>query len=301
MDYKKIFKSKSLRMKILKALEWVPDSVMVPLQYRIHTHITMDRQNPKRYTEKIQWYKLHYRTEVMTTCVDKHAVKDYVYQQLGDKDILIPELGCWDNAEDIDFSVLPNNIVLKTTNGSGTNIFIDDIEEIDKDKVRTQLNQWLSRTIKSPGREWAYDNVRPRIICEPQIPAIDQHGNGLDDFKFFCFNGKIAMKWIDYDRFVDHKRVLYTPNGDRLPVECTYKSPENLEYPEEAFRILEPIALKLAEPFPHARIDLYYTEHKPYFGEITFYSGSGYELFSPDGYDYELGKDFILPLAKSEG
>ncbi len=103
------------------------------------------------------------------------------------------------------------------------------------------------------------------------------------------------MKWIDYDRFVDHKRVLYTEKGKRIPVRCTYKSPENFAYPKEAFDILQPIAERLAKGFPHARIDLYYTNKKAYFGEITFYSGSGYEFFSVDKYDLKLGSYFKLP------
>lgn len=52
--YKKIFRSQALRMRILKALEWIPDKEMVKLQYRIKMGRRLDLKNPKRFTEKIQ-------------------------------------------------------------------------------------------------------------------------------------------------------------------------------------------------------------------------------------------------------
>jgi hypothetical protein len=35
---------------------------------------------------------------------------------------------------------------------------------------------------------------------------------------------------------------------------------------------------------------------KIYFGEMTFFDGSGYMKFEPDKFDYELGEKFKLPL-----
>ena len=46
MDYKKIIKSRETRFKILKALSFVPDSVMLPLQYRIYNGNTLHLKNP---------------------------------------------------------------------------------------------------------------------------------------------------------------------------------------------------------------------------------------------------------------
>ena len=294
MKYQNNIKNRDLRIKIVQCFGFVPDEYMVRLQYLIKAKRKLNLKNPKRYTEKIQLYKLYYRNPAMTTCVDKHMVKEYIRKTLGEE-YVIPELFCWKTADEIDFNLIPNNSVIKTNNGTGTNIFIRNKENIDFEKIRKQLSVWLNRSTKSAGREWAYDNVKPMLLCEPIIPAINQAGKGLDDYKFFCFDGKVVLKWIDYDRFVDHKRILYTATGKRLPVECTYKSPENFPYPSEAFGILQPIAEKLAEGFPHVRVDLYYTNKKVYFGELTFYSGSGYEFFNLDKYDFKLGSYFNLP------
>ena len=292
--YKKVFRSQALRMRILKALEWIPDEEMIKLQYRIKMGRKLDLKNPQRFTEKIQWYKLYYRTSLMTECVDKHAVRDYI-RSVGMGEYLIPELGVWDRPEDIEWELLPDSFILKTTNGSESNVFVKDKQSANKREICAKISRWMTQTNINYGREWAYNGVIPRIIAEPIITSEDQHGQGLDDYKFFCFNGQIKMMWIDYDRFRTHKRVLYDPDGKPLYVRCTYISPDDFKYPEKEFEELIPIAQKLSKAFPHARIDLYYVNKKPYFGEITFYSGSGYEPFDSDEYDLRLGSYFQLP------
>ena len=54
------------------------------------------------------------------------------------------------------------------------------------------------------------------------------------------------------------------------------------------------IAEKIAEKFPHVRVDLYNISGKIYFGELTFYDGSGYMEFTPDSFDFELGIKFDI-------
>ena len=78
MDYKKIFKNQSLRFSILHAPEWIPDSVMLRFQYRIQIGFWPDFKHPKRFTEKLQLYKMKYRNPVMHQCVDKYEVRKYV-------------------------------------------------------------------------------------------------------------------------------------------------------------------------------------------------------------------------------
>jgi hypothetical protein len=68
MDYKKIIMSRDMRLNILKMLSFLSDKFMVQLQYRIKTGRRLNLKNPQRYTEKLQWYKLYYRTSLMTKC-----------------------------------------------------------------------------------------------------------------------------------------------------------------------------------------------------------------------------------------
>ena len=50
---------------------------------------------------------------------------------------------------------------------------------------------------------------------------------------------------------------------------------------------------RLSEGFPHVRVDLYNVMARIYFGELTFYDGSGYMKFSPDSFDYAMWENLI--------
>lgn len=54
------------------------------------------------------------------------------------------------------------------------------------------------------------------------------------------------------------------------------------------------VAEKLAEGFPHVRVDLYNIEGKGFFVELTFYKASGYMIYDPDLFDEEIGIKFTL-------
>ena len=117
-EYKKYIKSPKLRNRILNLLWFVPDSVMLKLQYRIKLKRKLNLKNPKRYTEKIQWYKIHYRNPLMHKCVDKYLVRKYVKEK-GLEDILVKLYGRYDSIYDVDFNKLPQSFVIKTTHGGG--------------------------------------------------------------------------------------------------------------------------------------------------------------------------------------
>ena len=155
--YKKILKSRSLRMKIIAMLGWLPDKAMLKLQYRIKLKRRLDLKNPKRFTEKIQWYKINYRNPLMKTCVDKYRVREYVKEK-GLEDILVELYGVYDSIEDVDFSLLPESFILKSTDGSGgINVAIcKDKSQFDIEKNKDAFSIGYKLTKKHPGREWAY-------------------------------------------------------------------------------------------------------------------------------------------------
>ena len=148
MDYKKLIKNRDTRTAILQILDFVPDDIMLRIQYRIKTGRKLNLKNPKRYTEKIQWYKLCYRDPLMAQCVDKYEVRHYV-ESCGLKNILNECYGVYSSVEEIDFDALPNQFVLKDTLGSGGNsvILVEDKGKSDIDQIRRQLSKWLSKPI----------------------------------------------------------------------------------------------------------------------------------------------------------
>lgn len=305
MNYKRIIKSQSLRMSILKAFKWVPDRIMIPLQYRIKLGRWPNLKEPKRYTEKLQVYKMRYRNPIMGQCVDKYDVRNFVKDK-GLERILIPLYGVYSSPDEIDFDALPNSFVLKTTDGGGgKNVLVcDNKDGLDIKKTRALLSSWMNVKDINAGREWAYTQIKDgRIMAEKKLKATNPD-MGLMDYKFFCFDGVFKYLYVITERVPGKKAVVsvYTRDFKKLNVaradesSCDYTVPRPSNY-EEMIEIAE----KLAEGFPHVRVDLYNENGVINFGELTFYDGSGYFSFIPDSFDYEFGAPFnVEGLLKSK-
>ena len=291
--YKK-FIPKKLRFAILRALRFIPDKPMLKIQYRIKTGRKLDLKNPKRYTEKIQWYKLYYRDEKMPICVDKYRVREYI-EEKGLSDILVKLYAVYEKPEEIKLSDLPDKFILKTTNGSGTNIICRDKSKLDEAELREKIKTYFKQSSASAGREWAYGKGERRIIVEELLEDKTTSDGSICDYKFLCFGGKPEYVVYDVDRFAGHKRNIYDTEWRDLHIasDCpcsdkVYEKPETLE------RMLK-IAKILSEDVPAVRVDLYSIEGRIYFGELTFFPWSGYVKYDPDEFDFEMGEKFVLP------
>lgn len=295
----KLLSSPKVREIIFNILSFVPDSVIVPLQYYYHTGHRLNQKSAKRFTEKIQLYKMKYRNDSMLPCTDKFEVRRYVKDK-GLEDILIPLIGIYDNIQDVELDNLPNQFVAKTTDGSGGQqiILCHDRSKIDRTQFNKKLTSWMSyKRVKPIYREWAYQNTfKRRIIIEKLIVNThDSYGDKEftppNDYKFLCYDGKMRFMWIDRGRYGEHCRGFWNEDFDFLPnVESdhpTFNVPPVL--PDNILE-MKRIAERLSENFPFVRVDLYNSNGKIYFGEMTFYPWSGYVKFTPDSFDFELGK-----------
>ena len=56
------------------------------------------------------------------------------------------------------------------------------------------------------------------------------------------------------------------------------------------------LAEKLSKKFLCVRVDFYSNNEKIFFGELTFYSGSGFGKFEPQEWDFKLGEMLKLPF-----
>lgn len=294
--YKKIIRSKSMRLKILKCLGFVPDRIMIPIQYRIKTGRKLNLRNPVRYTEKLQWYKLFYRIPLMTMCSDKYAVRKYVKKR-GLDSILNGLYAVYDSPDSIDFDSLPNSFAMKMTVGSGMNYFVTDKSKEDISKLKALVKEWFAADSSSYGREWCYYNIKPRIVFEELLPMDDR--NDLPDYKFFCFDGEpfCLYTMIDYTQNHENGRLGFFDTNFKLlpyyrkdfkPIEEQIPKPKNFELMVKYARIL-------SKGFPHVRVDFYNLNGRIVFGELTFYNASGYTAFEPDKFDFILGEKFVLP------
>jgi hypothetical protein len=274
-----------------RLLAFVPDETFTRLQFRYRLGLRLDLDHPRSFNEKLQWLKLRYRDPLMRQCADKLAVRDYV-AEAGGADLLIPLIGAYRRAQEIDFDKLPNRFVLKANHGSGWNVICRDRSSLDLTKVRARLNRWLQTDFSRIAREWVYEGIEPRIICEEYLAAAN--GEPPSDYKFFCFHGQPRFVQVDYDRFIGHERALYTPTWEKLPcaLEYTLKD-EPTPPPQTLTRMLE-VAAQLSKPFPFVRVDLYDLGDRVYFGELTFFPGKGVERFRPREFDAIFGEQLDL-------
>lgn len=294
--YKKIIKDPKIRFKILSMLKFVPDKPMLKFQYRVKCGRKLNLENPKRYTEKIQWYKLNYRNPLMQQCADKYLVREYVKSK-GLENILNELYAVFEKPEDICIDNLPEKFVLKLSNGSSTNYICKDKSKADIDEIRKMFEAFKVQSGASAGREWVYSTKNdPVIIAEKLLEDPDNENGALKDYKILCFNGKPEYIICVDGRHTDHYcHVVYDSKWNKQDVVIGESSAAaNYEKPENFDKMLE-IAKVLSKDFPAARIDLYNIQGKIYFGEITFFPWSGYMKFYPDTFDFEMGEKFILP------
>lgn len=296
MDYKKIIKNRATRRAILHFLHFIPDKIMLRLQYRIKLGRKLDLESPERFTEKIQWYKLFYHNPIIRECVNKYTVRDYVKRK-GLERILVSLYAHYKWIEDVEWESLPNSFVIKTQHGGGglNVIVVPDKERISKQEVIDKL-QFSEEKLqnKSSGREWAYGGLDTGIVVEELLINRECPSAGINDYKIFCYGGHAKYIIVDVDRYIGHKRNFYDCDWNNLHVtsDCPAADRE-IPKPENLNEMLE-VAEKLSEDFPYVRVDLYSVDGKVYFGELTFYPWSGYVQFNPDEWDYIFGKDFNL-------
>ena len=296
----RILKSKTWRRRyILSTIigKKMSDSFYLKIYYKTMTNRDLDINNPKTFNEKLQWLKLYDRNPLYTTLVDKYAVREYIKEKIGEE-YLIPLIGGpWKSVDEIPFDTLPNQFVLKTTHDSGGVVICNNKKNFDVNAAKRKLHKSLKNNYYYSGREWPYKNVPPQIIAEKYM--VDESGTELKDYKIFNFQGKAKLIQVDYNRFVDHKRNLYTPEWEYLDVMLQYPndSQHKIEKPKSLEKMLE-LAELLSEGIPHVRTDFYSIGEKIYFGEMTFYHGSGFEKFAPPEWDRIVGDWLVLPEKK---
>ena len=280
-------------------LNWLGDRPYLKLLYYGSFGQKLDLAHPKSYNEKLQWLKLNDRKEQYAVMVDKVAVREYIKERIGEA-YLIPALGVWDTPDEIDFDALPNQFVLKCSHNSGKGMCIcKDKESIDIDLVRKQLKKGLEERYFLTGREWPYKNVKPRILAEKYM--VDESGSELKDYKVLCFEGEPKLIELHMGRFTDHQtQDVYDTSWKKTSIsqgneEGYGMSKTDVAVPKCLDEMLR-LSKELSRGIHHLRVDWYSINGKLYFGELTFFDGSGFVPFDDPNDDLTLGSWIKLPV-----
>ena len=256
--------------------------------YERQTGKMLDLSDPHTYNEKIQWIKLHGISDEMRMLSDKYAVRQWVERKIGEE-YLIPVYGVFEDFSEIPFSDLPDQFVIKCSHGSGMNAIVRDKSNLSITRLKKKFSNWMDIDFSFQfGLEMQYFNIPPRIILEEYLEN-DSVG-GLFDYKFWCFNGHVEFIMFLSERSSVLKMNNYDKDWNLLPFTYNYdNNPNPISKPDNLDEMIE-IAEKLAEGFPHVRVDLYrLNDGRIKFGEMTFTSDSGVCRWSDDTIDRKLG------------
>ena len=275
----------------------ISDRRLLEMKYRASMGGELDLDTPSTFNEKLQWLKLYDRKPEYTVMVDKYRVRDYIADTIG-SEYLIPLVGVWDSADEIDFDALPNQFAMKCNHNSGLGMCIcKDKSKLDVVQVKKELRKGLQEDYYLTGREWPYKDVPRKIIAEQFMKS---DAGGLTDYKLHCFNGEPKLILVCKDRFTETGLTedFFSENWEHLDIRRP-KHPnasQPIPQPEELPQMLE-LARKLSKDIPFLRVDFYIIEHKIYFSELTFFPASGFEKFVPEKWDETLGSWLTLPKA----
>ncbi|MDC7230365.1 MAG: ATP-grasp fold amidoligase family protein [Sphaerochaetaceae bacterium] len=264
---------------------------IIKLEFYRNAKYWPNLRNPQTLNEKLTWLKLNWRDDLAKQCADKSMVRKYVADQ-GLSDILLKSYGIFHHPDDIDFSLLPDECMIKVSHGCGQNIhYIKGHSGVLE--IKRKLQKWIKESHYVDSLEWIYETKRPSILIEEFIKT--DHLAPPNDYKIFCFNGKPAFLFVASDRGKNTTKFdFFDLQWNHLPVRNHYPNSNQIIKKPEKFKEMLKYASILSKPFPQVRIDFYYEKGKIYFGEMTFFHFSGNQPFEPGEWDLILGEQFVL-------
>ena len=274
----------------------VPDKIYLKCLFKKLMKKKLSLTNPTTFSEKLQWLKLYDRQPEYAIMADKIAAKKYVSEKIG-VEYIIPTIEVYNSASEIPFEELPERYVIKCSHDSGSVFICNKDVGINSEEIKKAISKSLNTNFYWSSREWVYKNIKPRVIIEEFIT--DKSGTCPVDYKFFCFNGKMEVFKIDYNRFTKRAANYYDKDCNLLDFGKINSIPDpsiKLELPEN-FEEMVAITEKLSSGIPFLRVDLYSVNNHIYFGEMTFYPSSGIEPFTGNG-DFIMGEMLKLPKKK---
>ena len=243
--------------------------------------------NPQDINEKIQCLKFgeYYNNPLVTQCVDKFRVKDYVSKFEGVKYAKL--YGVYNSPDEIRWDELPDAFVIKCNHGCGYNIPCNDKNKLDIEATNKQLKRWLKEKYWKEFCETQYKFIKKKILIEEYL------GDDIMTYKFYCFNGIPKVLYVsrngengEIDKYYDY----FDTEWNHLDVTLKHhiNAPYVIDKPKELPEMVY-VAKVLCKDFPFVRIDLYNIRGEIYLSEFTFVPTGGFMTLSPEETSLEWG------------
>ena len=254
---------------------------------------------PKDFNDKINWLKIYSDTSLWTEYSDKLLVRKHI-SDLGLSNLLVPLLGHWNNAKEIDFDSLPNQFVLKTNHGSGEVIVVRDKNAVNKEEIIKKIQDYLNTPYGLYQAEPHYLKIKPCILAEAFLEQNSPLSTSVIDYKIFCFDGKPYSTLCFFNRTKTHYDFeLHDLDWYYHPEYLVFNNHSRdgkgvIPKPKTYNQMLKAAAI-LSKGFPQVRVDFYEIDGKLYFSELTFTSTGGFIRYLSSDYLKQLGDQVILP------
>ena len=250
-------------------------------------------RHPRTLTHHLYHKMARDRDPLLRVTSDKFALRGFVEARLGPGHL--PDLyALLDSPEELHALALPSGYVVKATHGSGmTSIVRQDATDTRRLIVR-QARRWLATQYWRKNGEWGYRGIRPRLIVEELLGR--EEADVPPDWKWLCFGGRAALVQVDFNRFTDHTRNFYYPDGTPAPVRMYYPQGPASPCPPRGAD-----ARDRGAPFERVRVRARGSlrfGRADRGGEMTHYPHGGNKAFEPPDWDASLGALWPPPPAR---
>lgn len=251
----------------------------------------LNLKNPVTFSEKINYLKLYDLSDKKTIFTDKLLAKEYVKNNI--PELKVAQLyNVYSTFDDIYFSNLPNQFIIKTNHACKTGIVVEDKNLLDEQRIKT-LSKYYNKVLNIDYAFWGifelqYRNIVPKVYIEQLL--IPKANSLFKEYEIYCLNGNV--EFIQY--------CVCTADG------LTYRTYYDKDFKEADFAVYRKMkspfipdeknkeklieyAQILSSGFPFVRVDIFEVNETLYFGEMTFTPHCGNITISPSEYDAILG------------
>lgn len=272
----------------------LPPRFVSNVVFRKHHHRNIDYKSPLLLDEKLLILKdgLYRKNELVTSCTDKYAVREYVRSK-GLEGILTPLIGVYRSSKNIPWDKLPNKFAIKCNHGSGYNVIVTDKSNENFIVIKKKLDTWMKQDYATISAEAHYRDIPHKIIIEEYIET--KAGKFPVDYKFFASRGQVICLLMIMGRGKSDKaRIYLDKNFEDIKLVNEYSGNNYKKWKPRNFQKMVQIAEKLSADFPFVRVDLYDRDGDILFGELTFTPHGCCHSYMDEKAQEWIGKQIIL-------
>lgn len=256
------------------------------LDARVRFGRKLDLSDPKTLADKICWIELNTNQALAARCTDKWVVRDYVAKK-GLADLLVHAYGPWGSVEDIDVDSLPQAFALKATHGCEMNYLVPDKDSLNIDDMLAHARKWLGEDYPRACVEPHYKLVPRRVYAEDFIGGMDK----IVDYKFHCLNGEPRFVLTCSERDKGLKLNLYDLDWNSIDgLQGPLRNGKQIARPKLLSEMID-AARTLSADFDFVRVDLYESDGRIMFGELTFSPACGVMDYYTDDFITRWGRE----------